>query len=88
MTNAYACLQAYDELRNKRLSGGDSFMAHLVAPAGVITHASLEDKEDGTYLVTYCCTAAGMHDLHITIGEIACIGQLPLPSPLPQQIKI
>ena len=71
--NPLACLQAYDELKNKRLSGGDNFMAHLVGPAGVITHAKLEDKEDGTYLATYCCTAAGMHDLHITIGVTAGI---------------
>ncbi len=82
MTHAYACLQAYDELKNKRLSGGDNFMAHLLGPAGVTTHASLEDKEDGTYLVTYCCTAAGMHDLHITIGKTA--GGAP-PTPPPPQ---
>ncbi|DBB00652.1 TPA: hypothetical protein ACH3X3_002330 [Trebouxia sp. C0006] len=84
-------IQAYDELRNKRLSGGDNFMAHLVGPAGVITHASLEDKEDGTYLVTYCCTAAGMHDLHVTIGKTAGVApQAPSPPtpPSPQQIKI
>ncbi len=81
MRHAYACLQAYDELKNKRLSGGDNFMAHLMGPAGVITHASLEDKEDGTYLVTYCCTAAGMHDLHITIGKTAGVAPCPPTHP-------
>jgi len=90
--NPLACLQAYDELRNKRLSGGDNFMAHLVGPAGVITHASLEDKEDGTYLVTYCCTAAGMHDLHVTIGKTAGVAPQapsgpPPPPPPPKNIR-
>lgn len=61
-------LQAYDEKKNKRLSGGDDFKVRLQGPGGVITLASLEDKEDGSYLITYCCTAAGSHDLHITIG--------------------
>ncbi|DBB01026.1 TPA: hypothetical protein ACH3X1_000926 [Trebouxia sp. C0004] len=70
-------IQAYDELKNKRLSGGDNFLAHLVGPAGVITHASLEDKENGTYLVTYRCTTAGMHDLHITIGGEEHVAESP-----------
>lgn len=61
--------QAYDEAKNKRLSGGDDFQVKLVGPGGHETHASLEDQDDGTYTVTYCVTAAGIHDLHVTLGE-------------------
>ena len=73
-------MQAYDELKNKRLSGGDDFRVHLLGPAGVVTHASLDDKDDGTYLVTYSCTAAGIHDLHVTIGMTANIADLGMIS--------
>ena len=68
-------MQAYDELKNKRLSGGDDFRVHLTGTGGVITQASIEDKEDGIYVVSYTCTAAGAHDLHILIGKhnIICL---------------
>lgn len=63
--------QAYDEVNNKRLSGGDDFQVKLVGPGGRETQAELQDQEDGTYLVFYCVTAAGTHDLHVTIGQPA-----------------
>ena len=44
----------------------------LIGPGGHETHADLQDKDDGTYLVTYCVTAAGTHDVHVTIGEPIC----------------
>ena len=56
-------------MKNKRLSGGDDFQVKLVGPGGFETHADLQDKEDGTYIVTFCATAAGTHDVHVTIGE-------------------
>ena len=58
-------------MKNKRLSGGDDFRVKLVGPGGHETQAELQDKDDGTYLVSYCVTAAGIHDLHISIGEPA-----------------
>ena len=64
------CAQAYDEVKNKRLSGGDDFQVKLIGPGGHETHADLQDKDDGTYLVTYCTSAAGTHDVHVTIGEL------------------
>ena len=67
--NTCGSKQAYDEAKNKRLSGGDDFQVKLVGPGGHETHASLEDQDDGTYIVTYCVTAAGIHDLHVTLGE-------------------
>lgn len=67
--NTDSSQQAYDEARNKRLSGGDDFQAKLVGPGGHETRASLDDQDDGTYTVTYCVTAAGIHDLHVTLGE-------------------
>lgn len=69
--SCYWHAQAYDEMKNKRLSGGDDFTVKLVGPGGHETQAELQDKDDGTYLVSYCVTAAGTHDLHITIGEPA-----------------
>ena len=61
--------QAHDEVRNKRLSGGDDFRVKLIGPGGHETHASVEDKDNGTYAVTYSVTAAGDHDVHVSIGE-------------------
>ena len=58
-------------MKNKRLCGGDNFQVKLIGPGGQETHADLEDKEDGTYLVTYCVTAAGAHDVHVALGETA-----------------
>ena len=66
-----SCAQAYDEVKNKRLSGGDDFQVKLIGPGGHESSADLQDKEDGTYLVTYCVTAAGAHDVHVTLGETA-----------------
>ena len=61
-------------MKNKRLSGGDDFKVNLIGPGGRETLADLEDKGDGSYLVTYLVTAAGVHDLHVTIGQpaLAC----------------
>ncbi|KAL3147634.1 hypothetical protein ABBQ38_014684 [Trebouxia sp. C0009 RCD-2024] len=70
-------IQAYDEAKNKRLSGGDDFQVKLVGPGGHETHASLEDQDDGTYTVTYCVTAAGIHDLHVTLGGEERVGESP-----------
>lgn len=61
-------LQAYDEQHNKRLSGGDCFLVHLLGPAGKAVAADVADLGDGTYTVTYCCTVAGGYDVHITSG--------------------
>lgn len=53
------------------MNGGDDFHVKLIGPGGQETLADLQDKEDGTYLVTYCVTAAGAHDVHVGLGETA-----------------
>lgn len=59
-------LQAKDELRNKRLAGGDTFIVWLEGPATV--HASVDDRNDGTYIAAFKSTIVGLYDLYITNG--------------------
>lgn len=65
----WACLQARDDLRNKRLCGGDVFSVHLLGPKHV--QADITDHDDGTYTATYSSDLAGMYQLHISNGEHA-----------------
>lgn len=58
--------QAKDELRNRRLAGGDCFLVWLEGPATV--HAVVQDNGDGTYLATHNATVTGMYQLYITNG--------------------
>lgn len=67
MTNSCgSTLQARDAISNKRLAGGDSFVAWLEGPATV--HANVADRDDGSYSVTYCTTIAGVYQLYVTNG--------------------
>ena len=59
-------MQARDDLGNKRLTGGDEFVAELRGPSTV--YATVNDSGDGTYRVTLNTTAAGDHLLHLTAG--------------------
>lgn len=60
--------QARDDLGNKRLNGGDDFVAELRGPSTV--YATVSDGSDGTYAAVLNTTAAGDHLLHITTGEL------------------
>ncbi|KAK9904172.1 hypothetical protein WJX75_005923 [Coccomyxa subellipsoidea] len=62
---------AKDELRNRRLCGGDVFAVHLTGPNSI--EGSVMDNDDGTYTVTYTATLAGQYQLSITMddGDVA-----------------
>lgn len=68
-------VQARDELRNKRLCGGDIFVVNLTGPDDIQVDGSVEDKDDGTHTVTYTATTAGRYQLHITNGAVQRIQQ-------------
>ena len=59
-------VQAKDELRNRRLCGGDTFVVHLEGPSSV--EGSVEDHSDGTYTATYQARIAGQYTLSVTNG--------------------
>lgn len=63
--NALLC-QARDDLGNKRLTGGDEFVAELRGPSTV--YATLADGGDGAYTATLNTTVAADHLLHVTTG--------------------
>lgn len=45
-----------------------------MGPAAVT--AEVKDNGDGTYAISYTAKAAGVYELHITLGEwgLACLG--------------
>ena len=42
-------IEARDEMKNKRLCGGDEFAVKLVGPGGVTVHGAVQDNEDGAH---------------------------------------
>ncbi|ESO09257.1 hypothetical protein HELRODRAFT_156422 [Helobdella robusta] len=52
---------------NIRTSGGDPVEIKLIDPKGKITHADVDDNEDGTYSSNYSFIISGPHKLHIYI---------------------
>ena len=66
-------VQAKDELRNRRLCGGDTFVVHLEGPSSV--EGSVEDHNDGTYTATYQACVAGDYVLSITNGSSPVLPQ-------------
>jgi len=60
-------MQAKDELKNRRLCGGDTFVVHLEGPASV--EGSVEDHSDGTYTASYQACIAGSYTLSVTNGR-------------------
>lgn len=71
-TRSCCAVQARDDLGNKRLTGGDDFVAQLRGPSTV--YATIEDAGNGTYGVTLNTTTAGDHLLHVTAGQYAAHG--------------
>ena len=60
-------LQAKDELNNRRLCGGDTFVVRLEGPSAV--DGSVEDHGDGTYTATYQASVAGAYTLSVINGQ-------------------
>lgn len=61
-------IQARDESNNRRLEGGDEFVAALYSARDVVV-CDVEDAGDGTYTVQYTPRMAGIYELHITVSE-------------------
>ncbi len=59
--------QANDELKNRRLCGGDTFVVRLEGPSAV--NGSVKDHGDGTYTATYQACVAGTYTLGVTNGQ-------------------
>lgn len=62
-------VEARDEHGNLRLAGGDVVSAVGVGPGLASFTADVEDRGDGTYLVSYYATAAGRWRLAVTVGS-------------------
>ncbi|KAK9830214.1 hypothetical protein WJX72_010381 [[Myrmecia] bisecta] len=75
--DALFVIQARDELRNKRLSGGDEFKVMLRGPAEV--YATVKDNSDGTYQATYQTVVAGQYQLHVLTGLDERVADSPYP---------
>ncbi|CAL8470902.1 g10444 [Coccomyxa elongata] len=63
-TPATFTILAKDDLRNKRLCGGDVFAVRLNGPDSI--EGRVIDNDDGTYTVNYTATVAGKYELAIT----------------------
>lgn len=77
-------IEARDELKNKRLSGGDVFAVRLTLLGSldsdddpVVEHGTVMDNGDGTYVAYYTCTVAGAYSCEVVIGNDEQCGQSP-----------
>mmetsp|Transcript_25806 Transcript_25806/g.48982 ORF Transcript_25806/g.48982 Transcript_25806/m.48982 type:complete len:758 (+) Transcript_25806:138-2411(+) len=72
-------IQARDEIKNRRLCGGDEFNVMLEGPGGVKVYGTLQDNDDGTYVARYNCTIAGKYQLYVTLGADEQVAESPYP---------
>ena len=76
-------IEARDELKNKRLSGGDIFAVRLTLAGendnddAVVEHGVVMDNGDGTYVAYYTCTVAGSYSCEVLIGNDEQCGDSP-----------
>jgi hypothetical protein len=85
-------IEARDELKNKRLSGGDIFTVKLTlvvdadeedhenengTRADLVEYGTVTDNGDGTYVAHYTCTVAGEYICEVLIGADEHCGQSP-----------
>lgn len=91
-------IEARDELKNKRLSGGDVFNVKLTlqqsesdgesdAAAPIEERAMVTDNGDGTYVARFSCEVAGTYACQVLIGADEHCGDSPydvvvLPGPV------
>jgi len=89
-------IEARDELKNKRLSGGDVFNVKLTLQqsgdasddsAPIEERATVTDNSDGTYVARFACEVAGTYACQVLIGADEHCGDSPydvvvLPGPV------
>ncbi|XP_026287949.2 E3 ubiquitin-protein ligase TRIM71 [Frankliniella occidentalis] len=56
------------------LGAQDTLEAVLVSPDGAFTHADVDDRRDGSFLVVYRARAEGPHALHVTLRGRHIVG--------------
>ncbi|KAK3913719.1 E3 ubiquitin-protein ligase TRIM71 [Frankliniella fusca] len=56
------------------LGGQDKLEAVLISPDGVLVHADVDDRRDGSFLVVYRARAEGPHALHVTLRGRHIVG--------------
>jgi len=78
-------IEARDELKNKRLSGGDLFTVRLTLAGAsddgvgdsLVEYGTVTDNGDGTYVAHYTCTVAGEYACEVLIGADEHCGHSP-----------
>jgi hypothetical protein len=76
-------IEARDELKNKRLSGGDIFTVKLThvdsmeTDDELVEYGTVTDNGDGTYVAYYTCTVAGAYQCEVIIGNDEQCGNSP-----------
>lgn len=78
-------IEARDELKNKRLSGGDIFTVRLThldtvndaEDEPLVELGTVTDNGDGTYVAYYTCTVAGAYSCEVLIGNDEQCGHSP-----------
>lgn len=60
-------ITARDEFGNQRAVGGDPFEVHLKGP--ITSRGVVDDRGDGTYLVTFKSTQGGKHAVYVRVHE-------------------
>ena len=74
------CIEARDELKNKRMNGGDDFYVRFENDAtGKVAFATVSDADDGTYTVKFITTAAGNYTCSVLIGADEHVADSPYP---------
>ena len=73
-------IEARDELKNKRMNGGDDFYVRFENDAtGEVAFATVSDADDGTYAVKFITTAAGNYTCSVLIGADEHVADSPYP---------
>lgn len=62
-------IYSVDTYGNARTDGGDPFKVDINGPDGLVVEAKVEDKNDGTYAVTYEAPVAGDYTINVTLRD-------------------
>lgn len=88
-------IEARDELKNKRMNGGDEFYVRFENDeTKAVAFGEITDNDDGTYAVSFRTTAAGSYTCSILIGDEEHVADSPYPvrilpaRPFPKRCQI